>query len=62
MKMQKVKKLICKRIDEIEEAEISYPQKISLYEDVILLSFYLDGKLERYSGKKLSNPLLWRVK
>ena len=48
MKMQKVKKLICQRIDAIEEAEISYPQKVSLYEDVILLSFYIDGKLEKF--------------
>ena len=62
MKMQKVKKLICQRIDAIEDAEISYPQKVSLYEDVILLSFYIDGKLERFSGKKLTNPMLWRVK
>ena len=62
MKMHKVKKLICKRIDAIEEAEISYPQKVSLYEDVILLSFYIDVKLERFTSKKLSNPILWRVK
>ena len=50
MKMQKVKKLICQRIDAIEEAEISYPQKVSLYEDVILLSFYIDGKLEKFTS------------
>ncbi len=62
MNIQNIKKLICKRIDDIEEAEISYPQKISLYEDVILLSFYIDGKLERFSKKKLSKPILWRVK
>ena len=62
MKIQKVKKLICQRIDAIEEAEISYPQKVSLYEDVILLSFYIDGKLEKFTSKKLSNPILWRVK
>jgi hypothetical protein len=62
MKMQKVKKLICQKIDAIEEAQISYPQKVSLYEDVILLSFYIDGKLEKFSKKKLKNPMLWRVK
>lgn len=62
MKMQTVKKLICKRIDDIEEACITYPQKVSLYEDVILLCFYIDGKLERFSKKKLTNPMLWRVK
>lgn len=62
MNIQNIKKLICKRIDSIEEADISYPQKVSLYEDVILLSFYIDGKLERFSGKKLTNPMLWRVK
>ena len=62
MNIQNIKKLICKRIDSIETADISYPQKVSLYEDVILLSLYIDGKLERYSGKKLTNPMLWRVK
>ena len=62
MNIQNIKKLICKRIDNIETADISYPQKVSLYEDVILLSFYIDGKLERFSGNKLTNPMLWRVK
>lgn len=60
MKMQKVKKLICQNIERIEYSNISVKDKISLYEDVILLNFYLENKLNKCT--KLSNPLLWRVK
>ena len=62
MKLTRIKKLVIERINNIEHADIAENEKVNLCEDVILLSFYIDGKLEKFTSKKLSNPILWRVK